>query len=102
MFVLTIEKFFSKSKIPKFVTIFVTRDFTVQKSIGKLESENLEKLSQIIRKTLISKFLEIEESITNKHRYIRSSYLEIDRILSEPGGMIISFITDDIYYYIKF
>ena len=29
MFVLTIEKFFSKTKVTKFVTIFVTRDFTV-------------------------------------------------------------------------
>ena len=29
MFVLTIKKFFSKTKVTKFVTIFVTRDFTV-------------------------------------------------------------------------
>ena len=47
-------------------------------------------------------FLWIEESITNNYRYIRSSYLEIDPILSEPVGMIISFITDGIHYYIKF
>ena len=46
-------------------------------------------------------FLWIEESITNNYRYIRSSYLEIDPILSEPDGMIISFITDGIHYYIK-